>query len=170
MSFPDADPWDAEGYAQIIAQWKSMLEGNPLINCKDVKIREILTIGTIDDYEDWRALKGEYARSPNPNIQGVTYPVPPVDPLDVARVWEAMAAPRKPGDISVAQICQQGANVQAVMARCIFLSVMREEGHLPGWETDPARADAILKHAATFPLDKPDQKTAVLFMSTLPVS
>ena len=161
MSFPDADPWDPQDYSKLIGQWKQMIENNPLVNCKDVAIKEILTIGSIDDYEDWRHNRGEYGAAGQ--INGVTYPVPAVSPHDLERVWEAMLS-----GVSTEGICQPGANVEAVMARCIFLSVLCEEGHLPDWENDPARAESIFQHAATFQLDRPDQKTAVLFLAGLP--
>jgi hypothetical protein len=168
MSFPDADPWDPQDYGKLIAQWKHAMENNPIFSCRDVAIKEILTIGNIDDYEDWRAQKGEYERSPNPNIKGVTYPVPKVNPDDLARVWEAMSG-QQSAPIDIEGVCEAGANVEALMARSVFLLVLRDEGHLPDWESDQAKADAIFKHAATFPLDRPDQKTAVVFISTLPV-
>ena len=59
MSFPDADPRNPMNYDQLIAQWKSALESNPLFNCKDVLIKEIGTFGE-DDYDDWRNHKGSY--------------------------------------------------------------------------------------------------------------
>ena len=55
MSFPSADPWDPTDYESVIEQWRKSLEENPAFNCKDVAIREILTIGgPKDDYEKWR--------------------------------------------------------------------------------------------------------------------
>ena len=54
MSFPDANPWDPADYDSVIEQWRKSLEENPTFNCKDVVIREILTIGPKDDYEKWR--------------------------------------------------------------------------------------------------------------------
>jgi hypothetical protein len=55
MSFPNADPWDPTDYGNVIEQWRKSLEENPAFNCKDVVIREILTIGGLkDDYEEWR--------------------------------------------------------------------------------------------------------------------
>jgi hypothetical protein len=147
-----------------------MVENNPLVNCKDVAIKEILTIGNVDDYEDWRHSQGEYDTSTRGQgtgrINGVTYPVPQVNPLDLSRVWEAMSG-QQSEPVSIERICEPGANLEAIMARCVFLLVLRDEGHLPDWENDPANADAIFKHAATFTLDSPDQKTALLFMSTL---
>ena len=151
MSFPDADPWDAADYGKLIGRWKQMVESNPQVNCKDVVIREILTIGGIDDYETWRQNKG--ADDP------VTYPVPAVDPIDLTRTWKAMIAGSSIEGIG-----------EAVMARCVFLSVMLEDGHLPHWGDDREKAEMVFQHAATFPLEGPDQKTAVLFLSTLPTS
>jgi hypothetical protein len=171
MAFPDADPWDPEDYGKLIGQWKQMIESNPIVNCKDVKIKEVLTIGDIDDYEDWRNRKGEYHphnRGPGVGvIQGVTYPVPAVDAGDLARVWDAVIVQQR-GGTSIERLCGSGVNAAALMTRCIFLSVLRDEGHLPDWENDPARAENIFRHGATFPLDGPDQKTAVAFISTLP--
>ena len=54
MSFPDADPWDPTDYDSVIEQWRKSLEENPTFNCKDVVIREILTVGPKEDYEKWR--------------------------------------------------------------------------------------------------------------------
>lgn len=56
MSFPDADPWDPTDYERVIEQWRKSLEENPTFNCKDVVIREILTVGPEDEkeYEKWR--------------------------------------------------------------------------------------------------------------------
>jgi hypothetical protein len=55
MSFPDADPWDPTDYGSVIEQWRKSLEENTTFNCKDVVIREILTVGgPKDDYEEWR--------------------------------------------------------------------------------------------------------------------
>ncbi len=78
-----------------------MIESNPIVNCKDLKIKEVLTIGNIDDYEDWRHNKGDYdysGRAGMPGvgvIKGITYPVPAVNPMDIAHVWEAMISPRE---------------------------------------------------------------------------
>ena len=44
-------------YDRLIEAWRKALEENPAFNCKDVSIREILTIGSSeseDDYERWR--------------------------------------------------------------------------------------------------------------------
>jgi hypothetical protein len=54
MSFPDADPWDPSDYDKLIEQWRRSLEDGPSFKCRDVVIREILTIGETDDYESWR--------------------------------------------------------------------------------------------------------------------
>jgi|SRR5215469_9673343 len=54
MSFPDADPWDPAEYDSMIEQWRKSLEENPTVNCKDAVIREILTVGPKDNYEQWR--------------------------------------------------------------------------------------------------------------------
>jgi len=55
MSFPDADPWDPTDYDSLIERWRKSLEESSVFNCKDVVIREILTIGgPEDDYERWR--------------------------------------------------------------------------------------------------------------------
>ena len=51
MSFPDADPWDPTDYGSVIEQWRKSLEENPTFNCKDVVIREILTVGPKDEKE-----------------------------------------------------------------------------------------------------------------------
>ena len=56
MSFPDADRLDPD-YDRLIDAWRKALEENPAFNCKDVSIREIMTIGSSeseDDYERWR--------------------------------------------------------------------------------------------------------------------
>lgn len=44
MSFPDADPVDPSDYDNLIERWRRFLEDSPLFRCKDVVIREILTI------------------------------------------------------------------------------------------------------------------------------
>jgi hypothetical protein len=60
MSFPDADRLDPiDGY-QLMEQWRKAIEDSPIFNCKDVVIREFLTIGDPHDdnyrkdYEKWR--------------------------------------------------------------------------------------------------------------------
>ncbi len=63
MSFPDADPWDPTDYDSLIELWRRSLEDSTLFNCKDVVIREILTIGgTEDDYGTWRHQDLSYVR------------------------------------------------------------------------------------------------------------
>jgi hypothetical protein len=54
MSFPDANSSDPTDYDKLIEQWKRSMEDSQLFKCKDVVIREILTIGSEDDYEKWR--------------------------------------------------------------------------------------------------------------------
>lgn len=56
MSFPDADRLDPTDYDRVIEEWRKALEENPRFNCKDLVIKEILTIGkeSEQDYERWR--------------------------------------------------------------------------------------------------------------------
>jgi hypothetical protein len=54
ISFPDADPWDPSDYDKLIEHWRRSLEANEAFKCRDVVIREVLTIGQKDDYEKWR--------------------------------------------------------------------------------------------------------------------
>ena len=58
--FPDADPWDPSDYQNLIDRWKQSLENNQVVPCKDVRIKEILTIGNGDDFDDWRYHRGAY--------------------------------------------------------------------------------------------------------------
>jgi hypothetical protein len=60
VSFPDAHPFDPSGYMEMIARWKESLQNNQAMRCQEVRIREILTIGDIDDYDDWRNNRGEW--------------------------------------------------------------------------------------------------------------
>jgi hypothetical protein len=72
MSFPDADPWDPTEYGSLIEQWRSSLEQSPAFSCKDIVIREILTIGgQEDDYEKWRHQDLSHVR-PGIGIMGRT--------------------------------------------------------------------------------------------------
>jgi len=59
-SFPDADPIDPSGYQEMIARWKESLQNNQESRCQEVRIREVLLIGDVDDYDDWRNRSGEY--------------------------------------------------------------------------------------------------------------
>jgi hypothetical protein len=56
MSFPDADRLDPTDYDRLIEQWRKALEDSSTFNCKDVVIREFITIGgpEEDDYEKCR--------------------------------------------------------------------------------------------------------------------
>ena len=54
MTFPEADPWDPSDYLKLMEQWRRSLEESPLFKCKDVVIKEFLTIGETEDYDDWR--------------------------------------------------------------------------------------------------------------------
>jgi hypothetical protein len=55
MTFLDADPWDPSDYDKLIEEWRKSVEDSPLFKCKEVVIKEILTIGeSDDDYESWR--------------------------------------------------------------------------------------------------------------------
>jgi hypothetical protein len=60
VSFPDADPNDPSGYQEMISRWKESLQNNQALRCQQVWIREVLTIGDVDDYDDWRNNRGEY--------------------------------------------------------------------------------------------------------------
>ena len=60
MSFPDADRYDPTDYERLMEQWRKALENSAVFNCKDVVIREFLTIGGPEDgdyskeYVKWR--------------------------------------------------------------------------------------------------------------------
>jgi hypothetical protein len=59
-TFPQADPMDPSNYGNVINRWKETLGSDEVSPCQDVQIREFLTVGDIDDYDDWRDHKGEY--------------------------------------------------------------------------------------------------------------
>ena len=63
LSFPGADPLDPSGYQDLLAKWKKLLEENQEIPCQNVHLREALTIGNVDDYDDWRFSRGDYDAS-----------------------------------------------------------------------------------------------------------
>ncbi|HVJ06728.1 MAG TPA: hypothetical protein VM578_13720 [Candidatus Saccharimonadales bacterium] len=44
----------------ILERWKETLEKDAVLPCQNVRFREVLTIGDVDDYDDWRDHKGEY--------------------------------------------------------------------------------------------------------------
>jgi len=54
LTFPDASPVDPAGYEGLIDRWKVAMQSNPAAPCKDVFIRETLTIGDGSDYDYWR--------------------------------------------------------------------------------------------------------------------
>src|SRR5262245_42477287 len=60
ISFDDVDPWDPSGYPDLLARWAEFLGKNEAFPSRDVKLREILTIGAVDDYDDWRNNRGPY--------------------------------------------------------------------------------------------------------------
>ena len=60
ISFPEADPLDPSNYEELFTRWKAAIESNPVFASRNVNIREILTIGEPDDYEDWRRNRGAY--------------------------------------------------------------------------------------------------------------
>lgn len=59
-TFVEADPSHPSGYGDLLLRWAESLETNPVVPCTDVTLREILTIGTSDDYTDWRNPGGAY--------------------------------------------------------------------------------------------------------------
>lgn len=60
LTFPDADPWSPSGYMDLIDRWKQAMESNQAAPCKDVFIRESMTIGDGSEYDDWRNRSGPY--------------------------------------------------------------------------------------------------------------
>jgi hypothetical protein len=41
-------------------RWQDSIESDEAVPCRNVNLREILTIGDVDDYDDWRNRKGEH--------------------------------------------------------------------------------------------------------------
>jgi len=155
MSFPDADPWDPADYGDLIERWRRSLENSTLFNCKEVSIRQISTIGRIDDYEDWRFGRGRYDATGRATIKGVTYPVPSVSPLDLARFCDQ-------------HTCQPGADSEALAARALFLQVLREKYRLPDWQDDKEIATRVYELAAILTIERPPNEIdAALFMRSL---
>jgi hypothetical protein len=62
-SFEDLDPCDPSGYSEMLSRWAESLGRNPVFGCKDVRTRELMTIGDKDDYSDWRYHRGIYDAS-----------------------------------------------------------------------------------------------------------
>ena len=60
LTLPDGDPWSPRGYPELLKKLTEVLAGNGEVRCKDVLLREALTIGDKDDYDDWRSHQGAY--------------------------------------------------------------------------------------------------------------
>jgi hypothetical protein len=172
LSFPDFDPSDPDrDFGEVVSRFRDSIENNPSFHCKEVRVREILSIGDRDDYEDWRSQRGNYAvPEAGPGIgriRGVTYPAPPVSPADLASVWtlqQERGQPRR----SIEEICEPGANIEAVMGRVLYLRVLREIFLVPDWSNDGELAARVFEQAAVFEIDqRPTQADADRFMRLL---
>jgi hypothetical protein len=164
LTLPDADPWDPSDYDQFLEQVKEALESAPTVNCKHVLIREAVTIGPQDNYDDWRGgWKCDFS-SLGPDlghIFGVTYPVAAVDPTDLARVWEVMsraeAGELKHANVAVAigQVLRPESDAHATIARVSMLRALQTKNAVPA-----GASRAIFGKAASFPFERPIERAS----------
>jgi len=160
LIFPDADPWDPSDYDKLLEQMKIALESAPNVNCKEVKIREATTIGSDDNYEDWRGgWKYDFSSfSPNKMyLFGVagTCSVPAVDAAALGRVWDVLskAEAGELRDVNVAIAVGQAlgieSNAQATIFRVYILRALQRRNTISA-NSSPA----LFEKAASFPIDQ----------------
>jgi hypothetical protein len=166
LTFPDADPWDPSHYEVFLEQVKEALIHAPNVKCADVCIRDAENLGPEDNFEEWRGGKKVDFSSFSPNIYylfGISYPVPAVDPKDLARVWEVLSKAEAGGlkDVNVAiaigQVLRPESDAQATIARVYFLRALQARNVVPA---EPSQR--IFERAATLPVERaPDNESAL---------
>lgn len=159
LTLPDADPWDPSDYGTFLDQVKQTLETAPAVNCKNVEMREALTIGPNDRYEDWRNEPKYNFSSFSPHTSyffGANYPVPPVDPPEFAKVWDLMSRTES-GELKDINIClavgqalRPESDAQATIARVFVLRTLQAKKMVDG-----GASQAIFEKAADFPFERP---------------
>ena len=159
LTFPDADRDDPSDYDKLLEQMKVALESAPNVKCKHIFIREAKTIGTDDNYEDWRGgWRYDFSHfSPGMGyIFGATYPVAVVDPKDLARIWEVMskaeAGELKHVNVAVAlgRVLRPESDAQATIFRASILRALQTRDAVPA-----QASQAIFEKAASFPCERP---------------
>jgi hypothetical protein len=77
--------------------------------------------------------------------QADRFPLPPVDPKDLACVWSLISAGRPPGHFSGAvgydhrllmQVCKPGSDVYAVFLRTMLLHLLTKQSVSNNWQDD----------------------------------
>jgi hypothetical protein len=124
-TFPDADPWDPQGYGKLLKAVMTVLESAATVNCKDVLIREAERIGPADNYEDRHKPKFDWfvLRPDCGQLFGASYPLAVADPNDLAKVREltskAEAGKLKDTNVAIAigQALRPESNISATIAR-----------------------------------------------------
>jgi hypothetical protein len=155
VTFPEADPWDGSEHLDYVDQLKRALEIAENVKCTDVRIRDSGSIGSEDDYEDWRGgLKYDFSNlTPEMGeIFGQQYPVAAVDSGDVGRVWEVLSK-AEAGElkenvaIAVGRAIKTDSNSNAVLARTYVLRVLQAKKLVPH-----GLGEDLLIRAASIPL------------------
>jgi len=172
LTLPDADPWDPSNYDLLLDQVKEAIINAPNVKCKDVLIRESANIGPTDDYEEWRGGRKYDFSSFSPDIGfvfGTSYPVPPVDPMDLARVWDVLskaeAGALRNTNIAVAigQVLRPESDAQATIARVYILRALQARKVIT---SEPSMT--TFERAATLPIETlPDTESALDSLAAL---
>ncbi len=142
MTFPEDDDLP---FGQIQAALGAKFE--------DVSIREAESVGPEDNYGEWRAGWkrdiGICLSSGTSFLFGVSYPVPPVDADELARVWEVLAQAERGQlrDLNVAiaigRVLRPESDAMATIARATIL-----RRRIPG-----EMSREIFERAASVPIE-----------------
>jgi hypothetical protein len=165
MTVEGADPSE---YDQVMVRLKQGMEAMSACTCKEVNIREYLTLGDRDDYSDWRYHRGYYydpsQHQPSISFSPPIGPIPTVDAGDLKALWVLMTHGRFNRDdtsgtanISTTEIveaCSAGADITAVMARLISLESIVSAGLLSDWCRGTDFDESVFRIAAEFPLEQ----------------
>jgi hypothetical protein len=172
LTLPDADPWDPPDLDALLEQLKEAIINAPKVNCRDVMIREAENIGPTDDYEQWRGGWKYDFSSFSPNVSylfGTSYPVAPVDPMELARVWDVLSK-AEAGElgntniaIAIGQVLRPESDARATIARMYILRSLRARKAVT---SRPSMT--TFEKAATMPLETlPDTESALDSLASL---
>lgn len=158
VTFPEADPWDSSEYGDHLDQLKRALETAPNVKCTDIVMRNSATIGTEDDYDNWRdGIKYDFSSfAPGiGEVLGVSCPVPAVDPGDLGRVWRILSKaeieePKEHVAIAVGRAMKTDSDASAVLTRTYILRVLQPESLV-----SEGSQEEVFRRAASIPLTKP---------------
>jgi hypothetical protein len=158
LTLPDADPMDASVFELLHPKILQALSSLPDLPTSNVVIREAQNIGPTDRYEDWRGGPKYDFSSFSAGISylfGGSFPLAPVDPADLARVWgvleKAEAGEFRNRNIAIAigQAMQPDSNAEATIARACALRMLHARKAIPGLPSI-----SIFEKAAAIPIEK----------------